>query len=171
MSGFESWQRGRCEKGGTWLGGLAKKHCCQEETSAGDFLKDPILIPLDSSQSGWSDSRGVRLSQAGFPMAGSTCKKTAGQTLGQCFFIIFFSTLNFLLSKVFINPFSGTGRAERRWEQVGVRSCNLFELQMMLFIIVFTCKRWYQYIQVMVLTGLKEDEVKVVVTQKAGQAR
>jgi len=42
---------------------------------------------------------------------------------------------------VFINPFSGTGRAERRWEQV------------------------------MVLTGLKEDEVKVVVTQKAGQAR
>jgi len=43
---------------------------------------------------------------------------------------------------VFINPFSGTGRAERRWEQV------------------------------MVLTGLKEEEeVEVVVTQKAGQAR
>ena len=48
------------------------------------FKKKSILIPLDSSQSGWSDSRGVRLSQAGFPMAGSTCKKTAGQTLGRC---------------------------------------------------------------------------------------
>jgi len=42
---------------------------------------------------------------------------------------------------VFINPFSGTGRAEQRWEQV------------------------------MVLTGLKEEEVEVVITQKAGQAR
>jgi len=42
---------------------------------------------------------------------------------------------------VFINPFSGTGRAKRRWEQV------------------------------MVLADIMEVEVKVVVTKEAGQAR
>ena len=32
--------------------------------------------------------------------------------------VIIVQLTSFELSKVFINPFSGTGRAERRWEQV-----------------------------------------------------
>ena len=52
------------------------------------------MITLDSSQSGWADSRGFSLSQAGFPMVGSTFKEAAEQTVGRCF-CHNFSFLNF----------------------------------------------------------------------------